>query len=564
MQSNPRTLAPAWPLLAIACLLLCAFSLTFLGTRNLYEDEVNSFLLIPQPVAAIWTMANSTDVHPPGMYVLSHFFYSWTQSERWAAAGSLAFLIVGLLVFAHAALQSLEPRHQATAGLFCALAFLHPHLLMWAATVRWYPYWTGLALIVLTCGLRLGKYESAGRAAAPSLPLAAGLGLAAGVMVYINYLTLPFLAAFAAAYLVRFGLAWRPFLSLCTLLATAALIGAPQAGVLLRVHLTNGGSQSAPLFVAAARLVHGIIFSEALLPWNAAGILFTLLGAPLCGYGISSALMRRFQPRQGSDAAAALALFFVCMLAFGVLTQTGAKPRNFILLCPIFAYLAAYGYGELPWPAWHSHTARAAALLLPAFWITSGAAHLLTKTGTAKGGLNDRPEQVVQLLQTVGQGHCVVIFTHEAPLTYVLNRAAAGHPWDVVSAFPDYVHHLPAASRRQSCTPDFELVVQSYTGALHDFKPSRDHALALATALIATPRTAHLSIDPDFQWKARLPGFREGVAGESPARFIVTYGPVKPDADWQRAATAFAFYQPPEWDGVPSRFQADLGRHAEP
>ena len=84
--------------LCIASLSLI-LSLVFLNNRNIYDDELTSFKLITRPALDICRAANSSDVHPPGMFIVSRFFYLLTGSERWMTVGPLLFLYSGLFLF---------------------------------------------------------------------------------------------------------------------------------------------------------------------------------------------------------------------------------------------------------------------------------------------------------------------------------------------------------------------------------------------------------------------------------------------------------------------------------
>lgn len=68
----------AWPWLTLVLVASFAFALFFLSIRNLYEDEFLSFRLINLSLGELWREANQHDMHPPGMYALSRFFYHLT------------------------------------------------------------------------------------------------------------------------------------------------------------------------------------------------------------------------------------------------------------------------------------------------------------------------------------------------------------------------------------------------------------------------------------------------------------------------------------------------------
>ena len=116
-------------------------ALAFLAKRNIYDDEIASADLLPMSVAQIVATINHTDVHPPGMYVLGHLGYRLVPSARWVTLFPLACLYAGLTVFVLAVAPLF--RNGWTRGAFLLFATLHPQLLMWGNSIRWYPWWTG-------------------------------------------------------------------------------------------------------------------------------------------------------------------------------------------------------------------------------------------------------------------------------------------------------------------------------------------------------------------------------------------------------------------------------------
>ncbi|MHB0878012.1 MAG: glycosyltransferase family 39 protein, partial [Anaerolineae bacterium] len=77
----------ALPLAALLCAAALALRLPYLGAESLWYDETVSAFLASQPIADA-LVHTALDIHPPGYYLLQHF---WT---RLAGSGeySLAFL----------------------------------------------------------------------------------------------------------------------------------------------------------------------------------------------------------------------------------------------------------------------------------------------------------------------------------------------------------------------------------------------------------------------------------------------------------------------------------------
>src|ERR1039458_5885817 len=145
-KPTPRALATAFLLLS------ATLSVIILGVRNLYDDEISSLDLVTTSARNILQVTAHGDVHPPGMYLLAHVAYSILPSFRWMNLFPALILYTGLTVF----LLQVTPLFASTRSQFCLLliATLHPQLLLWNTTFRWYSWWTGLALITLTVALQ--------------------------------------------------------------------------------------------------------------------------------------------------------------------------------------------------------------------------------------------------------------------------------------------------------------------------------------------------------------------------------------------------------------------------
>ena len=542
-SSSPST--TGW--FVIALLLSIVASLCILSTRNLYEDEVNSFLLIQQPIIDIWRAANHTDVHPPGMYVLSHLFYELIPSERWMTIGPLAILYAGLGFFVYRCRNLAAPGRLATITFFAA-ALLHPQILMWGNSVRWYPYWTSLALVVLALVLQL-QVATDDELLPLSQSKALFLGVLIGVMFYINYSTLPYLFALVVSYLFRYPLKSQYVDRAVRMVIAFAFCAAPQVMPMVKVHLANFATQKASRVAALAKLSDGITLSEAMLPWHLIGCLFLVfVCVPAIWYyvrGISSTKMNKAADllKFGQPAWPSLICFAIVLFGIAIASAAGAKARSFLLLCPIIALLIARSIKPGVWGY-----IRAALLIL---WIGGGVYNLVARQETSKGEFNDHGEEVVRLIHKQADGKRALIFVHEPPLTYLLNRAAQNQRWQVCSVVEDYVHHVPSASIESFDQPDYVFVVQSYVGALHEHEQELNLALTTARNTILAPRQQGVSPDRDVLWKKRIPGMEAATRTMPEYRFVVTYGPPRPGVDWHAVANRFSFFEPPEWEGIP-------------
>lgn len=518
----------------IACIIAisCLVSIAFLATRNMYDDEVGSFHFIAKPVAEIWQMANSSDFHPPGMYVLSHFFYTLTGSPRWTTLGPLAVLYMGLLVFYFGTRKHFS--HDKAASLFyCALLFLHPQLLMWGNSIRWYPYWTGIALVFLTIGLQL--YLPANREPKPlSAAMCVLLGVMAGGLFYLNYMSLLFLAAFAAAYAVRY--AGRGLWRLAILGATLFVLALPQLVPFLTVHLPKRGLQQFSRVAAAGRVFHGTFLSEALLPWHPVAVLF------LAAVVVPLAFLLLRQINQRRVVWKSVATLFAVLLIFAAASGLGGKPRSFIVLAPAFAFLAATAFLKA------GLRYRWIAAAVTVCWMSFGIGHLLARTATAKGGMNDHPEEMVRFIAEKSAGQCAIVFLHDPSLAYVL--AEAGRPWTVVSISGDAVHGIGSGEVNLKCNPAMEFVIRSYTGDQSDVAGKIDARMRAASAAMIPIGSAQFGRDDHVAIKRQLPGLGDAGKLLPEYRFNVEYGAAKPGTDWKALEPILRWDKPVSVSGI--------------
>jgi len=523
-KPNPRTLAAAF-LLASA-----ALSVLVLARRNLYDDEIFSLHLVTGSVANILRTAAEGDVHPPGMYLLAHCAYRILPSFRWMDLFPALVLYAGLAVF----LFAVTPLLQRTRSQLCLLllATLHPQLLMWDTTFRWYSWWTGLALIALTVALQP-------RIARPTLSAARALtlGLLLACLFYLNYIVFLFAVALAAAMFLRYRtLPWKLALTRCLLtLGVFFLFVAPQLRTLLTVHLPDGRAQRYGFAVSLLRLLQSVAVSEAYLPWHPLAILAGLVFAGLCAAGAIALWRRAHNPQPEPTPPASVLesivlfglLFFLLVAASGL----GGKPRNGLLLIPVLALPAVLTVETL------RPRTQTAILIFFALWSAVGIAHLLGRYGLTKSTMNDRPEQVVALVERGlaspaprSQPPCAVVVTYDSGLAFALAQANLARLL-IVSPYrgPGGARTLPP----EDCARPRLYTVQSYLGGTARRVQTLNGELEIAQLYIEGPPSIDsFSFDPDARLKrrlARVPGLGAdlgSVASLPDYRYVVTSGPI--------------------------------------
>jgi len=506
---NVRVLASTF--LAISLLI----SLAFLSVRNIYDDEYSSLTFVDSSVSQIIKEANSGDVHPPGMYLLAHFAYQAIPSPRWMTLFTLLVLYAGLSVFA----ITVAPLFANLRGRACflLLATLHPQLLMWGNTIRWYGWWTGLALVTLVLALQPEPSTMK-----PQLTYIRSvlLGLLLACLFYVNYITLIFIVPLSLAMVVRYS--WRAYKQYLVVFTVFVSLIIPQLHAFLAVHSVNSKGQRSGFLLSFARLIEAIVCSEAYLPWHPLAILsaLTFLFLAIVGVRKVTGLLRSpassVAAWKAHNSLFSIVLFSLVFFALIALSGLGVKPRNGLLLLPLLAPLAALLVDTLR-PFW----AQYAFIGIFGLWSAVGAEHLLLRQGLAKANFINRPEEVISFLRDTRGSDCSVVVTYDPLLTLTLATSNLQHLL-VLSPYqsPVYPHSRTFDSTQCSI---FDLyLVTSYRGG---FGRSGDILAAEMDAAARTARgpwqTHQFSLDPDAAHKRKL-SFISGASDLPDYRYTIT------------------------------------------
>ena len=523
-KPTPRTLAAAF--LALSA----ALAVAVLAVRNLYDDELFSLYLVTGSARDIFRITAHGDVHPPGMYLLAHLAYLTLPSFRWMNLFPILVLYTGLAVF----LFEVAPLFLRIRAQLCLLllATLHPQLLLWGATFRWYSWWTGLALIALTIALQP-------RESRPTLGVARALtlGLLLAGLFYLNYIAFLFLVALAPAMFLRYRTQpWKPLLTRAFLIAGVFfLLIAPQLHTLFTVHLPEGRAQRYGMAMSCLRLLQSIAASEAYLPWHPLAILATLLFAGLCIAGWVHLVTK--SPRSGirpspqaplrSFDLASIALFGLLFLLLVAATGLGGRPRNGLLLIPVLAPTAALIVETL------RPRTQTAILIFFALWSAVGISHLFGRHGLAKSAMNDRPEQVVAFVERGVASGCVVVVTYDSALAFELAHEARLHSTLIISPYRGPIFGGDRTLPPEGCAHPRLYAVQSYLSGRAHRVEAVNRELQIAEQYIEGPPSLDsFSPDPDARLKrrlAQLPGLGsdlQSMAALPDYRYIVASGPI--------------------------------------
>lgn len=515
-EAENRFAMARWPAVAAVAYLVC--SLPILGCRNLYDDELGSFWLIERPLADLWQTANSGDVHPPGMYVLAKLAAFLIPHERWMAVVPLALCAAGLWaslrLLAGAAAREGQPWHP----LALVAAALAPQWLLWTNSIRWYAWWSPAALVLLSL------VASRRVRSIPSVVL----GVVLGGLTYVSYLTV-LLGLCTAGVDTIFALtacSSRRAAAISSLKywATAGAVGVSVASfqipAFVGTHLPHSAAQRGAFLATALQLGHGVLQSDAFLPWSFGGLACAcLLGVGLirAGFGIS-----------GQPVRTRLIALLVAISALGLLTGLGVKPRSFAVLSPMVTLVATDCL--LSWTRRGNVViARLVAvlvLLIPAL----ATANMIRREGLMKAAMADKPEQVVKALEDFERLHAsasTVVFVRDPGVTYHL--ALARSEGRLASSVPCALRpgSLPSRLRpfvSESCKGEFTHAahVVGYLGSDLPFQQRFERFGEELEAAGPVAMDVSVSPDPDAELKRRFATLFPR-AGDLPAmRFRVT------------------------------------------
>ena len=535
--------------LVVTAVLWIFFSATYASVRTLFEDEITSFTFISDSYEHIWQRKNSAGFHPPGMHILSKAFYNLVgERERLISIGPLCLMFFSLTIFVYKSLYHFH-EHIWAGLLFTAGCFLHPQLLLWSNSFRWYSYWTALALLTLTLGLNIAKkINNDGTLEVPGWPVFVGLGLLLTIMLHINYLTIPFMVFFLAALIFRFSLT-RSLVKKITVTTLIFLtLSSAQLYVFMTLHLPNSSGQFRhSVFIGLSKLVVSVPLSQALVPWHPVAVLFLLVVIPILFIGLKAnmaSLIRNHSGilREPQTIFDAYVLFTILFCVMGGITGLGWKPRSFTLLSPIFIFMVACGFTHVKKMA-----LKCLVTAVICLWIITGARNLLARDGLAVTTLNEHRDQVTDLVenQTKDADRCVLIFTYDVGLTYKLNKLAPlNGAWIVISPYDDFINQVFVEENVPlACKPKKVFLVESF--AMPRTQAKKDQLKRLIDSIrmnIDGSKVKNLSRDSDVRMKKMIPGLKFKSQHLPEYRFMISYGTPLSAVDWTSLAESFVSF----------------------
>ena len=364
-----------------------------------YDDEfVNiQVVRIASSYADVVAIANRSDFHPPGQYLIDKFLFDLLGDWSWVRAVSAA---IAAMTIVGVWLAAADRRGFQPAFAWLVLC-LNPALLLWCTGLRWYCPFVALLDLVLLILMK-----------PPRRPLAYWGALLGGLLAlfYVGYIALivaPIVLVVALhqrrATLVR---EWRVLAGVAVIAAALAL---PQLHILFSVHLRNADVQTIDMLTGLGVMALHLFSGQGAMPFSAFGL--ALAAANLATFAIAARHWRSLvrQPTALVFGGSALAI-----LASGV----GGKLHTLVTLSPLQGLLQSAVYAR-------ASTAVTRGLLVTLFAVGNigGVLNVATHSDTTKGGWNVPYPLALETFRTrTSTCASVTAVTHDPVLAFHLGR----------------------------------------------------------------------------------------------------------------------------------------------
>lgn len=502
MLTNSINVSKDLRMLVLGLILTIGLTFTLLinANRNIYDDELTSAARIVTPMSQIIRVANSGDVHPPGMYLLSRIGYLLTRSIRWTTVFPLLVWLVGLASFLYYSSQLFQST--SLYALFAVICIFHPHVLMWTNSIRWYPYWSGIALV--TISLLILRDNSTNSSYLLSWEHVAILGVGLAILFYISYLTVILGFWLVISLLVYYRLNKRNLLLISSALLLSGLLSIPQLNPLFKVHLQNSASQTFGLYKSTFKLLYGLSIGEAVLPWHPLSIGVTCVVTLPCVIGLiwySKHNLISWNKKRDYKITS-FGVFLIGMILTGAISGLGWKPRSFLVLIPIVVLLLTLGGREIKHKVWH-----VVAIVMVVLLLVQGGYNIYMKDGTAKGGINDPLEKVVNAIYERTDTDKAIIFTHHPALAWYLNkfRDKRRLEWEIISLY-GRLDSLPPGTPPHVSEPEKIVFVESFIGSLKEVEKKLRLIQKKVVTNMSNIQTLKIGKTVGEKWKEKLAG----------------------------------------------------------
>jgi hypothetical protein len=362
-----------------------------------YDDEFTNISLVEgNSLTTLIQVVNTSDVHPPGSYVVNSMLYHLVGNWHLVRVFSGLFSSFALGWFFATMTRSMTGAVRIFAFVCICLS---PTVLLWTTGLRWYAYFLPI-LLLLFCELRSDRKP---------FRYYAVLWIGLLVLLHIGYAAL-----IVGPPLVLFALTlrrqkWKYEYRTCIALALLAFLAAtPQLLCFVRFHLPNMGTQTSSLLGAGEGEVLNYLAGQGAYPVSMPGIALVLGNCLILG------LVIRRQNVLGS----ANSVFLLSGYALFLITKLAGKIRNLKLLSPqqgLFCSTVFDGVAVL----W----LRVLLMILFAFGNLSGIYNVVMHQDTTKGSWNLPYGKALESIENDARScPMTAVLTTDPVLSYYLSK----------------------------------------------------------------------------------------------------------------------------------------------
>lgn len=240
-----------------------------------YDDELQNLILVAhRDVREIISYTANYDYHPPLQYLFNKIFLElFGLNEFLLRLPSIILIIIAVILCSHLVFRTTGAIKLSL--LYVLITITNPLILLWGASLRWYPLWTFLAVLSIYLVSILYINANNGKRIIVQSLLIFALTLA----LYTNYQTIILIAGFViAAFILDLKAGHKEFAILKRILPV--LIGViilflPYLNIFLnhigtffqRKEIYSDYSINSPI-LAGCYFIFSILFGNSIYPWD--------------------------------------------------------------------------------------------------------------------------------------------------------------------------------------------------------------------------------------------------------------------------------------------------------
>lgn len=420
------------PIYIAAFLLVATIYLQVAVTSPGYDDEIYNISNIEKYGYGAFLITQTTDVHPPGSYIINAILYNALGDWSYVRASSAVFSILCLFYV----IKKVHYRFGYVAAIIgMATMALNPAMLMWCTSIRWYSYFTPILAIACITPDNNNQYYWT------------RLLFFLLILSYIGYAALLVMPALYALYWTA-STAPRPqkFYRATISLIAFFIIYSLQLQTLIQVHLKNKGPQISSGLKNITGFTIAQISNQGVFPLSAGGII-SAVGAS--GLLILISIEYFFEKKKSIY----FLPYFLTITAF-ILSGLSGKFRNWIVATP----LQALCYATI-----NLSNKRLIKLVLVGFITIGnvfGLSNVITHRDTTKSNWNTPFKESFIFIDHL-KNKCydsIILFAHDPIITHW----AKVHNIQIISPYSQELNQSEISRKNFKCGA----AVKTYSGSL--------------------------------------------------------------------------------------------------